>query len=68
MKKIQLVTIQKPTGEQTLEVGAKLMGNDGKESSIKVVSISVLFRTIRIDLSDGKQFVFRGFPFILIKK
>lgn len=68
MKKIQLVTLQKPTGEQTLELGAKLMGPDGKESNISVVKISVWFRTVRVDLSDGKQFVFRGFPFILIKK
>lgn len=68
MKKIQVVTIQKPSGEQTLELGAKLLGENGKETDISVTNISVFFRTVTVSLSDGKEFVFRGFPFILVRK
>lgn len=63
MKKIQVVTFQKPTGEQTLEVGARL-----KDSEITVTKISVFFNVVTVTLSDGNEFVFRGFPFILIRK
>lgn len=68
MKKIRVVTIQKPSGEQTLELGAKLLGANGKETEVSVTDISVFFRTVRVSFSDGKAFVFRGFPFILVKQ
>lgn len=68
MKTIQVVTIQKPNGEQTLELGAKLLGANGKETEVSVTNISVFCKTVRVALSDGKEFVFRGFPFILVKK
>ena len=68
MKKIQVVTFQKPNGDQTFELGAKLLGANGKETDITVTKISVFFRTVTVSLSDGKEFVFRGFPFIVVKK
>lgn len=63
-----IVTIQKPTGEQTLEVGAFLMNADETKSDISVTKISVFLKTVRVYFSDGRVFVFKGFPFILIKK
>lgn len=62
------ITIQKPTGEQILEVGAFLMKEDGTKSDISVTGIHTFFKTVRVYFSDGRVFVFKGFPFILIKK
>lgn len=68
MKKIFIVTIQKPTGEQTLELGAKIIGSDKKETDIVVSKIVARWKTVRVLLSDGKELIFRGFPYILVKK
>lgn len=68
MKKNMTITIQKPNGEQTLEVGAFLMNEDETKSNISVTSIRTFFNTVWVNFSDGRVFKFRGFPFILIKK
>lgn len=68
MKKIVSITIQKPTGDQTLEVGAFLMGPDEKKSDVSVERITTYFSVVRVYFSDGRMFVFKGFPFITIKQ
>jgi len=66
--KIQGITIQKPTGDQTLEVGARLLDKDGNETEITVTKITIWFGVVRTYFSDGRMLVFRKFPFIVTKK
>lgn len=66
MKKIHVVTIHKTTGDQTFELGARLIGANGKETDIAVTNISIFLKTVRVSFSDGKRFVFRGFPSITV--
>lgn len=68
MKQNFSVVFQKPTGEQVLEVGAKLVDKDGKETEIKVEKITVFFKTVKVTISDGRELIFKGFPFIITKK
>lgn len=62
------ITIQKPTGEQFFELGAFLMNSDETKSDISVTKIRTLLDRTWVSFSDGRQFVFKGFPFIIIKK
>lgn len=68
MKKIHELSIQKPQGVQTFVLDAKILDADGKETSVSVKSISAFFGWIFVKLSDGSEFTFHGFPYIIIKK
>lgn len=66
--KILSITISKPSGDQTFDLDAFLMNKDETKSDISVTKITTFLRTVKIYFSDDRVFIFKGFPFILIKK
>jgi len=62
--KIKSITIYRPDGKAYLEVGRRLLNEEGKETDVMVVSIGLLFGKIKINFSNGEKVVYGKFPYI----
>ncbi|MEI7890929.1 MAG: hypothetical protein WCI36_03075 [bacterium] len=65
--KIRAVTIYRPDGKGYLEVGKKLINEEGNETEVSVVNIKLLFGKIIILFSTGERIIYGKFPYVATK-
>jgi len=65
--KIKAVTIYRPDGKGYLEIGKRLLNEEGNETEVSVVDMRLVFGKIFILFSTGEKIVYGKFPYVATK-
>ncbi len=65
--KIRAVTIYRPDGKGYLEVGKKLLNEEGSETDVMVTGMKLLFGKIIVLFSTGERIIYGKFPYVATK-